>query len=344
MAWRVLITGVGGGLGALIARRLDEGGSPRAAASQPWEASPGMALFGLDQARSRRRWRRLKFIHADLRQARSVDAVRAVQPDIVLHFAVSLGSAADHPRLAHETNVVGTMNLLAACRSATRIVAESSTSIYPSSADMPSVLREEDTMARSARSRTAADLREIEAMIGEQGVVNAALVPTVLRYGNILGARWQGGLARHLRLTSPPAVVGYDPRLQLLALDDAVEAACRAVAGAHPGTFNVAGEGSILLSQLLRLGGRTARPVLPPLVGSYLQGQSYRLLTRHLPSPHLVDLLRAGQVVDTSALRREFGWGPRLTTREVATEFFGTLPPPAREPVTSRGRAGVRTA
>ena len=345
MAWRVLITGVGGGLGAQIARRLDEGLSLPIAGPGPGaeDGRPAMALFGLDHARSRRRWRRLKFIRADLRQLSSVDAVRAVLPDVVLHFAVSLGSTAALPRFAHETNVVGTMNLLAACRGATRIVAESSTAIYPTSADMPSVLREEDAAGRPARSRTAADLREMEAMIAEQGVVNPALELTVLRYANILGPRWQGGLARHLRLPAPPAVVGYDPRLQLLAVEDAVEAACRAATAPHAGTFNVAGEGSLLLSQLLRLGGRAARPVLPPLVGSYVQRQAYRLLTRRLPSPHLVELLQAGQVVDTGALRREFGWGPRLTTREVAAATFGSLPHPAAELATSRGRAAVKT-
>lgn len=323
MAWRVLITGVGGGLGALIARRLDEAGTLSTAGSDTPEAGPPIRLFGLDQVRSRRRWRRLKFIRADLRQPSSVDAIRAARPDVVLHFAVSLGSTADHPRQAHETNVVGTINLLAGCPAATRIVGESSAAIYPVGGDMPSVLREEDAGARPARSRVAADLREMEATIGEQSVARPALGVTILRYGNILGPGWQGGLARHLRLAVPPSILGYDPRLQLLAVEDAVEAACRAATEVHSGTFNVAGEGSFLLSQLLRLGGRSARPVLPPLLGSYLQSESYRLFTRRAPDPHLLELLRSGQVLDTSALRREFGWHPRLSTREVASAFFG---------------------
>lgn len=318
MAQRVLITGVGGGLGALIARRLDEDGA-LSFAGRP--AGSPITLIGLDLGRPHRRWRKLKFIRADLRQTTVVDLIREVDPDIVLHFAASVFAGHTRPRQAHETNIIGTMNLLAGCRGAKRIVAESSAAVYPTSSDMPSVLREEDAGIRPARSRTAIDLLQMEAMLAEQSVANPSLEVTVLRFGTVLGPHWTGSLAGYLRQSDPPYVLGFDPRLQLLGIEDAVEATVRVAAGRHPGVFNVAGNGTVLLSWLRRLAGHSPRPLLPPLLGSFLQGQSYRLLTRHSPPPELIDLLRFGQVVDTTRLERELGWRPRHRTREVAAAF-----------------------
>lgn len=293
------------------------------------ESADKVTLIGLDRTRSGRRWRRLKFIQGDLRHAATVELIRRAEPDLVLHFAVRVASAAAQPRAAHDTNVIGTMNLLAGCRGVRRLVVESSVVIYPASSEGPSVLREEDALLRPAGSRSAADLREIENLLTDYAVANPGQSISVLRFGPILGPRWRGSLADYLRLPSPPTVPGYDPRLQLLGAADAVEATRLAASAGHPGVFNVAGKGTLLLSQLLKLGGRSSRPALPPLIGSFLQAQSYRILTRtpHPPA-HFMEFLSSGQVVDTGRFEREFGWHPVQSSREVAAAFFGPNPQP----------------
>ncbi|MDQ6691131.1 MAG: NAD-dependent epimerase/dehydratase family protein, partial [Candidatus Dormibacteraeota bacterium] len=317
MAHRILITGVSGGLGALIARRLDEDGTlpPGDSSANQTKGTP-ITLIGLDLVRSRRRWRRLAFVRADLRKPSVVDQIRELEPDIVLHFAVCVTSAHLHPRQAHETNVVGTMNLLAGCRSARRVVAESSGAVYPVNSDTPSVLQEDDASPPTRQSRAAADLLAVEGMLADLAVANPAREVVVLRFGTILGPTWTGPLASHLRQGAPPSVMGYDPRLQLLGIDDAVDAAARAASGPHTGLFNVGGRGTVLLSWLTRLGSLPAGPLLPPLPGTFLAGQAYRLFTGHRPSPELMTLLRVGQVLDSSRLERRTGWRPRSSTRE----------------------------
>ena len=59
-------------------------------------------------------------------------------------------------------------------------------------------------------------------------------------------------------------MLGRDPRLQFVHVDDALEVLHRSVVEDHPGTFNVAGAGVLALSQAIRRAGRVAVPVLEP--------------------------------------------------------------------------------
>src|SRR5206468_2768114 len=60
---------------------------------------------------------------------------------------------------------------------------------------------------------------------------------------------------------------GSDPRLQLLAEEDAAEAIALAALGKQEGAFNVAGDGVVLLSQAITIMGARSVPVLPPYAG-----------------------------------------------------------------------------
>jgi UDP-glucose 4-epimerase len=117
-------------------------------------------------------------------------------------------------------------------------------------------------------------------------------------------------------------VAGFNPRVQLLAEEDAVESLHRAALADHPGTFNVTGHGAILLSRLLQIAGRSPAPLLPPVGGRFLQAQAYRAITGHIPHEYLLELVTGGQVADSALLLQEFGWQPPRSSREVAGAFF----------------------
>src|SRR6185503_19526618 len=79
----------------------------------------------------------------------------------------------------------------------------------------------------------------------------------------------------YLALPVLPTVAGFDPRLQFVHLDDAVRALRLAADGSHPGVFNVAGPGSLTLSQLAHRLGRPTVPVprfAAPWLGRGLRG------------------------------------------------------------------------
>ena len=298
-------------LGADLARRLDR------------ESKPGQ-LIGLDLAPPPYRLRRMRFVKADLRHPNASEVVRRLEPEVVVHLALRVSSATENRRLAHELNVVGTMNLLAGARTAERIVLKSSSAVYASGLQMPSLLREDDAARRAPPGPGGRDLLEVESLLNDHYLANPGRTVTVLRFGHRLGSRRSRSspLADYLSLPRPPTVPGFDPRIQLLAEEDALEALHRAAVADHAGTFNVGGHGVILLSQLLQLAGRSSAPLLPPVGGGFLQAQAYRAITGRVPHEYLLELVTGGQVADTARLLHEFGWQPPRSSKEVAAAFF----------------------
>ena len=88
------------------------------------------------------------------------------------------------------------------------------------------------------------------------------------------------------------------------------------------GPVNVAGEGSVSLSRLLRLAGRIPLPVPAQLFGATLAAGA-RLGLARLP-PEAVMWLRNGLTVDTGRLIDEVGFRPR-STADAVDDFVAEL-------------------
>jgi UDP-glucose 4-epimerase len=118
-----------------------------------------------------------------------------------------------------------------------------------------------------------------------------------------------------------PTVLGFDPRLQFMHEDDAVELLMRAVREPVVGTYNATGDGVLFLSQVLRMGRRFQLPLPMPVLN--MSGPVVKVLGRGLQvPPHVARLLQWGRVADNARLRSEFGFTPKYTTRDVVREFF----------------------
>jgi len=297
---RVLITGVSNPFGAEVARRL---------------APQVHQLFGCDIADPVSALEGMDFVHADTRQPVIGKLIRQLRIDTVVHLAVSIDSPRDE-RAVHETDVIGTMNVLVGCAapssSVRRLVVKSSQAIYGAGPHDPSFFAEDSINFERSASGVTRDLLELEQLVSEFVLRSEAAV-TVLR----LGWRVTEGtsLARYLSLPVVPTFAGFDPRLQLLHEDDAVEAIVRATADHHPGVFNIAGDGVVLLSQAIGIMGGTAAPILPPF-GRWLSRLGLRLsMGVDLPA-HLADIVAFGSVMDTSRAQTELGWKPSHTSRQ----------------------------
>jgi UDP-glucose 4-epimerase len=304
---RVLITGVSNPLGAEVARRL--------APQVPF-------LFGCDVADPVSALEEMDFVHADTRHAVIGKLVRQLNIDTVVHMAVSVDSAGED-RATHETNVIGTMNVLTGCTGPAgpveRLVVKSSQAVYGAGPMDPSFFSEEMVGAeRQGGSFVTVDLREMEQLVTEFAFRNDDCRVTMLRLGYRVTE--DTTLAKYLSLPIVPTFTGFDPRLQLLHEEDAAEAVVRAAMGLHAGTFNVAGEGVVLLSQAIAIMGGRAAPVLFPY-GRWMARLGLRAITGiHLPG-HVADLLAFGSVADCARLKAEFGWSPAFNTRAVMDSF-----------------------
>lgn len=298
---RVLITGVSNPLGAEVARRL---------------ASQVPYLFGCDVADPTSALEEMDFVHADTRQSVIGKLVRQLQIDTVVHLAVMIDSPHDE-RSIHETDVIGTMNVLVGCAAPSspvrKLIVKSSQAIYGAGPGDPSFYSEEMVNWDKPASGIARDLLEMEQLVSEFALRNEQCTVTVLRLAYRVSE--DTSLARYVSLPIVPTFAGFDPRLQLLHEDDAVEAIVRSVVGEHPGAFNVAGPGVVLLSQAIGIMGGRVAPVLPPY-GKWVSRLGLKALANiNLPA-HLADFLTFGSVMDRSRLAAEFGWSPAFSSRQ----------------------------
>ena len=303
---RVLITGVSNPLGAEVARLL--------APQVPF-------LFGCDVADPVSANEDMDFVHADTRQSVIGKLVRRLRIDTVVHLAVIVDSGRED-RATHETNVIGTMNVLAGCAGPSspvrRVVVKSSQAVYGARADYPSVLAEEMAALSRGDSSITRDLIELEQLAHDFALRNPECRVARLRLGYRVTR--ETSLGRYLSQPLVPTFAGYDPRLQLLAEKDAAEAVVRATTGAQEGVYNVAGDGVVLLSQAIAIMGARSVPLLPPY-GRWASRVAIRSTTGVRVPSHLAEVLMFGSVVDCSHLVAEFGWKPAYGSR-AAIDLF----------------------
>jgi UDP-glucose 4-epimerase len=315
MARVVLVTGVSGDLAAHHAREL--------------MAEPTVdKVVGIDVVPPRRDLGGVKFVRADIRSP-VVGKVLAVEEiDTVVHLALQSSPRPGSSTSVKETNVIGTMQLLAACQRASqvrRLVLKSSAAVYGSSPRDPAMFTEDMTARRSPRGGFAKDVLEVEGYVRGLARRRPDLQVINLRLANLLSATWDSSLSRYFRLPVIPTVLGYDPRLQLLHPDDALAVLRRSVLGDETGVYNVAGPGVVMLSQALRRMGRPSLSLPGLVLGS--GGQSLlRVVGAQLP-PNLVPYLSYGRGLDTTKLAMTFGWSPERSTADTLDEFILSLPP-----------------
>jgi UDP-glucose 4-epimerase len=281
------------------------------------------AIYGIDIDDPKVALERTEFVHADTRHSLLTKLVRGLGVDTVVHCAV-LTESRNNQRTMHETNVIGTMNLLAACSGADspvrRVVVRSSVAVYGCEPFAPSYLRENQGESAQVNEFLANDLREMEQLVQDFQVRNSSTAVTVLRLGRRLGFHEVTPLGEYFLLSRVPTFHGFDPRIQLLHDDDAVEALYRAAAADHAGVFNVAGDGVLLLSQAIKLAGRRRLPALFPFWRAMARTE-LRLTGFDMPAS-IADFLIYGCVVDIDPIEREFGWRPPHTTRDTLHDFL----------------------
>nr|WP_199293589.1 NAD-dependent epimerase/dehydratase family protein [Streptomyces sp. SID8381] len=281
------------------------------------------------------------FVQADIRQPTIARVLAETGADTVVHMDVTGTALGGGSRATvKETNVIGTMQLLGACQkspSVRRLVVKSSTNVYGSAPRDPAVFTE-TTPAKSLPSGGfAKDAVEVEGYVRGFARRRPDVAVCVLRFANILGPTADTPLASYFALPVLPTVFGYDPRLQFAHEDDVIEvlriASHEARRGTlNSGTFNIAGDGVLLLSQCARRLGRPTVPLLLPAVT--WAGSLVRTLGMTDFSPEQIRLLTHGRVVATDEMRETLGFEPRYTTAETFADFArsrgpGLLPPKA---------------
>ncbi|MCW2770482.1 MAG: epimerase [Aeromicrobium sp.] len=313
----VLVTGVAGSFASMFARRLADLG----------EDSGISKVVGIDTMVPAHDIGRTKFVRADIRTPVVGKVIAVEDVDTVVHLDVNPPQRGRSGGVK-ELNVIGTMQLLAACqRSATvdKFVLGSSTAVYGSSPRDPAMFTESLLARNGVRTGFPKDIVEVESYVRGFSRRRPDVMITTIRAAQVLHPKVATPFANYFSNPVLPTVLGFDPRLQFLALEDALAILVEAVVNDRPGTFNAAGEGVIQLSQAAR---RLGRPVIPlPPIGFAMAARRFILAMGSDIPPDLHRVLTYGRVVDTKALREIFGYELTRTTDEVFDDFRTTLRP-----------------
>jgi len=300
---RFLITGLSTYWGGRLARAL--------------EADPGVeAIVGVDNEEPGVELERTEYVKVSNQHGLLRRVVEAAEIDTVVDTRLVVDSAVTALRLAHENNVIGTMNILAACGEGgcvKKFVFKSSTHFYGANQDDPAFF--DEAMGRPHPPGTAIerDILEAEASVAEFADRNPGVSVSVLRFANVLGPAVDTSHIDMFGLPAIPMILGFDPRYQFVHEDDVVHALEHVVQNELPGVFNVAADGVLALSEVAGLLGKPYAPVLPPW-GTGLAASVARRLGVDIPAEMLAQL-RFGRGVDNRRLKAA-GFDYGYTSRE----------------------------
>jgi CDP-glucose 4,6-dehydratase len=251
----------------------------------------------------------VEVVEADLRDAEGV-AGAVAGSDSVFHLAAQtiVGNAKETPRETFEVNVLGTWNVLEACREqgVGRVVFASSDKAYGSSDDLP---YREDQPLRAVHTY---DASKAAADVLARSYWHSYDVPVaVSRFANLYG----GGDLNFTRLVPEAVSAALDgrapvirsdgsPERDFLYVEDAATAYLAIAAALDEGAargeaFNAGGDRPHTVAEVVGLIAELAGGVEPDIRGS---GNPAGEIDR--------------QYVDSTKLRETTGWAPRTALRE----------------------------
>ncbi len=312
-ASRVLVTGVSSYWGGRLAQVLER--------DERIEA-----IIGVSPEDPTCELERTEFVRVGLQHALLRRIVQAAEIDTVIDSRLVVDSLMASPREAHEINVIGTMNILAACGGpdspVRKVVFKSSAHYYGCERDDPAFFTETMRRPHPPNTRLESDIVEAENAVRGFAERNKDVTVTVLRFANGLGPDLHTSHSRLLRLPAIPCILGFDPRYQFVHEEDIVGVLEHAVGHDLPGTFNVAGDGVLVLSEVASLLGKPLAPILPPW-GTSLATAGLGLAGVRIPE-EMARQLRYGRGLDNRRLKAA-GCTPRYTTREAVQKYAEDL-------------------
>ncbi len=306
---RVLVTGISSFWGGRLAQAL--------------ERDPAVeVIVGVSPEDPTCELERTEYVRVGTQHALLRRIVQAAQIDTVVDSRLIVDSTTASVRAAHEANVIGTMNILAACSGpdspVRKFVFKSTAHYYGCEQDDPAYFTERMQRPHPPRTRLERDIVEAEKAVTSFADRNPGVTVTTLRFVNGLGPDLRTAHASLFSLPVLPSILGFDPRYQFIHEDDIVGVLEHAVREDLPGIYNAAGDGVLVLSEVASLLGKQLAPVLPPW-GTGLALEPLRLLGLQVP-PEMRSQLRFGRGVDNRKLKAA-GVPLRYTTRETVQAF-----------------------
>ena len=197
---RILVTGVSSFWGGRLAQVI--------------ERDPAVeAIIGVSTDDPTCELDRTEFVRLGLQHALLKRIVQAAEIDTVIDTRLVVDSLTASPRVAHEANVIGTMNILAACGGpespVRKVVFKSSAHYYGCEQDDPAFFTEAMRRPHPPRTRLESDIVEAEKAVEGFAQRNPDVTVTVLRFSNSLGPDLRTSHTKLFDLPAVPCILGF---------------------------------------------------------------------------------------------------------------------------------------
>jgi UDP-glucose 4-epimerase len=293
---KVLITGIAGGLGRLLARRLLGHYEVAGVDLAPWEGQPtGIRVHVVD-----------------LRKKKFEEVVRTELPHAIVHMGFVRHFRSEEST-RHDVNVRGTKSLFDHCvhHGVQQLVVVSSGYVYGAFAGNPFYVDEDQPLSASRSYPEIRDLVEVDTLASAFLWKHPHVRTCVLRPVSVLGPSVRSMMGEYLRRSWQPTLMGFDPMMQFVHEEDVSEAIALALQHGLQGVFNVAGPGAVPLHTAIRETGGRAVP-LPEIVVRPIFERLFALRLSPYPAGALDFLkypvtLSGKRFVDATSFRPLFG-------------------------------------
>jgi len=243
---KVLITGIAGGQGRLLTRRLLDKYEVCGVDRVDWEGHPpGVRVHVVDLTRK-------KF----------EDVIRTEMPTHIVHMGF-IRHFRTAERTRYDVNVRGSRKLFDHCvhNGVQSLVVLSSGYAYGAFPENPYYMDEDAPLSASRSYPEIRDLVEVDTLASGFLWRYPHIRTAVLRPVNVLGYYVHSMIGHYLREPRVPTVMGFDPMMQFIHEEDLAEAIALTVELGLQGVFNVTGPGEVPLHTAIREAGGTAIPV-----------------------------------------------------------------------------------
>lgn len=260
---RILITGISGGLGRMLARRMMRLAEVSGVDRRAWKSRPP----------------EVRLHRVDLLKRKFEDVIRTEKPNVVVHMGF-IRDFRSGQETRHEVNVRGTKQLLDHCAAhgVSQLIVLSSGYVYGAFSENPYYMDEDSPLSASRSYPEIRDLVEVDTLASAFIWRHPQVRTCVLRPVNTLGPHVHTMASALLSMRRVPTVLGFDPMMQFISEDDVVEAMVAALAQRLQGVFNVVGPGEVPLHTAIREVGRKPFAVPDPLAHAlYARGFKWGL-------------------------------------------------------------------
>lgn len=206
----------------------------------------------------------------------------------------------------YSENVLGTKHLLdlTARHEIPTLVVMSTFHVYGAHPHNPLYLDEEDPLRATQRIPELSDAMELDHLATQFGLSYSGET-IILRPTNVVGKKISNVVSKLLRMRWLPAPIGFDPPLQIVHQDDLIRALSCILKKPIKGIYNIAGPGSIPLSEILEIKKTRKIPVPDFLIKgvlSHLPGNTFSV-----PS-YMVDFFKFPTLLDNNKFKKTYNF------------------------------------